>query len=394
MTVPSSEAIGAVSELLSTRLSAALNNLPVAIGRPEAAATSGQGRTLNLFLYRVAFDPHLRNDPVDDGQPPPLWLTLHYLLTAFDSARDSDSAAAHRLLGQGLAALQELNYLRPPALNLPLARNPEPLKLTFDDADVELLSKLMQGSDEPYRLSAAVQVRPVMVKLETPSQQAPLVRTIGPVVPQPDGPPAPAGVTVLPSLGAVLDDLEPRRFTAGLPVVLRGTGMQGYGQVFLGTRAFPLSAGPQEGTATFTVPVAEAIAANGYPLFISRTLPGGRRITSTALLAQLLPVVTGAALDGALTVLPPGGPAAPRHGRFVVDGRQLGGGGAGSAESVFASLYRDGRTHGLFEPDAGSTMTQLRFTVPAAKALPPGDYLVVLRVNGQQAVDAPTLSWA
>jgi len=38
-------------------------------------------------------------------------------------------------------------------------------------------------------------------------------------------------------------------------------------------------------------------------------------------------------------------------------------------------------------------MTQLRFTVPAAKALPPGDYLVVLRVNGQQAVDAPTLTW-
>ncbi len=389
MSGPSGEAIGAVSELLSTRVSAALNNLPVAIGRPDTAAGSGQGRTLNLFLYRIGIDPHLRNEPVDAGQAAPLWVTLHYLLTAFDSARESDSAGAHRLLGQGMAALQELNYLRPPAPNLPLARNPEPLKITFEEADVELLSKLMQGTDERYRVSAALQVRPVMIRLDQPSAQAPLVRSIGPVVPQPDGPPAPTGVLVMPSLGAVLDEVEPARFSAGTPVLLRGTDMQAYDRVFLGTTAFPLAPGPEEGTATFTVPVAQAIAANAHPLYIARTLPSGRQITSNALLAQLQPVVTGAALDGALTVLPPGGPAAPRHGRFVVDGRQLG----GSAESVFASLYREGRTHGLFEPEAGGSMTQLRFTVPAARALAPGDYRVVLRVNGQQAVDAPTLAW-
>ncbi len=389
MSGPSGEAIGAVSELLSTRVSAALGNLPVAIGRPDTAAGSGQGRTLNLFLYRVGIDPHLRNEPVDAGQPAPLWVTLHYLLTALDSARESDSAAAHRLLGQGMAALQELNYLRPPAPALALSRNPEPLKITFEEADVELLSKLMQGTDERYRISAALQVRPVMIRLDQPASQAPLVRSIGPVVPQPDGPPAPTGVLVTPSLGAVLDAVEPERFAAGMPVLLRGTGMQGHDRVFLGTTAFPLAPGSEEGTVTFTVPVAQAIAANAHPLYIARTLPSGRQITSNALLGQLQPVVTGAALDGALTVLPPGGPAAPRHGRFVVDGRQLG----GSGESVFASLYREGRTHGLLEPDAGGGMTQLHFTVPASRALPPGEYRVVLRVNGQQAVDAPALSW-
>lgn len=389
MATPSSEAIGAVTELLATRLSSALNNLPIAIGRPDAAANGQGGRTLNLFLYRVQIDPHLRNYPLDRGQPAPLWLTLHYLLTAFDSARDSDSAAAHRLLGQGMAVLMDQNYLHPPSVTLALARNPEPLKLTFDDADVELLSNLMQGTDERYRVSAALQVRPVMLQLESLSEQAPLVRTVGPVVPQPSGPPAPAGVTVLPSLGAVLDEIAPRRFSAGTPVTIRGSGMQAYTQVFLGTTAFPLTTGPEDGTATFTVPAAQAIAANGYPLFIARTLPTGRVITSNALLAELMPAVAGAALDGALTLLPPGGPAAPRHGRFVVNGTQLG----GSDESVFASLFRDGRTHGLFEPDAGGTMTQLHFTVPAAKALPPGDYRVVLRVNGQQALDSPSLNW-
>lgn len=387
MTLPSSEAVGAVSELLSTRLSAALNNLPISIGRPDVAA-SGQGRTLNLFLYRVAIDPHLRNEPLDRGQPPPLWLSLHYLLTAFDSARESDSAAAHRLLGQGMAALQDLNYLRAPNTALALAKNPEPLKLTWEDADVELLSKLMQGTDEPYRLSAALQVRPVMVQLEAPSAQSPLVQTIGPVVPQPSGPPAPAGISVLPSLGPVLTRLAPARFAAGTPVTVHGADMAGYDQAFLGTTAFPLTVAG-DGSASFTVPVGSAVAANGHPFFIARTLASGRRLTSNALLAELLPRVTAVSLDGALTVLPPGGPTAPRHGRFVVDGTQLG----GSGESVFASLFAGGRTQGLFEPDAGGTGTQLRFTVPAARALPPDTYRVVLRVNGQQAIDSLALVW-
>ncbi len=390
MPSPSSEAIGAVSELLSTRLSAALNNLPISIGRPDVAAGGQGGRTLNLFLYRVAFDPHLRNEPLDRGQPAPLWLTLHYLLTAFDSARESDSAAAHRLLGQGMAALQELNYVRAPALSLALAKNPEPLKLTFDDADVELLSKLMQGTDERYRISAALQVRPIMLRLETPPEHAPLVQTIGPIVPQPDGPPAPTGVIVTPSLGAVLDEVDPLRFTAGTAVTLRGADMQAYTEAFLGTTPFPLTAGPEEGTAAFTVPAASPLAANSYPLYIARTLPSGRKVTSNALLAQLQPVLANATLAGPLTVLPPGGPTAPRHGSFTLTGAQFG----GSNESAFASLYLDGRTFGLFEPDAGGTSTQLTFTVPASKALPPAAYRVVLRVNGQQAVQSPVLNWA
>ena len=387
MAAPSSEAVGAVSDLLSTRLSAALNNLPISIGRPEAAA-SGQGRTLNLFLYRVVVDPHLRNEPLDRGQVPPLWLSLHYLLTAFDSARESDSAAAHRLLGQGMAALQELNFMRPPNTNLALVKNPEPLKLTFEDADVELLSKLMQGSEEKFRLSAALQVRPVMVMLETAPEQAPLVKTIGPIVAQPSGPPAPAGISVLPSLGAVLSALEPARFAAGTTVTIRGVDMAAYGEVFLGTTALALTA-TGEGSASFTLPAAAALAANSYPLYIARTLASGRKITSNALLAELLPQAATVALDGALTVLPPGGPTALRHGRFVVTGSQLG----GSSGSVFASLFLDGRSHALFEPDAGGTQTQLHFTVPAAKALPPGTYQLILRVNGQQAVDSPALNW-
>jgi hypothetical protein len=381
MVTSSSEAIGATSELLRSRLSTALNNLPVSIARPEASA--GGSRSLNLFLYSVTLDPHLRNEPIDRGQVPPLWLTLHYLLTAYDEFGDSDSEAAHRLLGQGMAMLQGLNYLRPPSGNLALAKNPEPLKLSFDDAGVDLLSKLMQGSDEKYRVSAAVQVRPVMVALDASPAQAPLVKTIGP--------PASPGIVVLPSLGARLFEIEPRRFAAGANVTVRGTGLVDYNEVQLGAHVLPFTAGT-EGEGTFTVPAAAVITADGYGLCLARTLPSGRKITSDALLAELMPTVVAVALNGALTQTPAPVPTDPplRHGRFRVTGTQLG----GEAESVFASLFRNGTAHGLFEADTGSTMTQLDFTVSPDAPLPPGDYAVVVRVNGQQAMQSPLLTWA
>ena len=378
MATPSSEAIGATSELLRTRLSSALNNVPVSVSRPEAA--SGGQRSLNLFLYGVAIDPHLRNEPLDRGQVPPLWLSLHYLMTAFDDGGDSDSSGAHRLLGQGMTALQGLNYMRAPQANLALSKNPEPLKLSFDDANVDLLSKLMQGSDEKYRVSIALQVRPVMLELDSTPSYAPLVKTIGP--------PASPGIVVLPSLGAQLDSIDPERFVAGTTVSLHGTDFAGYDEAILGDTALPLVLGP-EGEASFVVPAAALIAANGYGLFISRTLPSGHKITSNALLAELMPVVGGVALNGVLTVLPPPGPNALRHGSFSVTGTQLGGGGA----SVFATLFGNGVANGLFSAEPTSTMTQLDFIVPPAAALPPGSYAVVVRVNGQQAIDSPMLAW-
>ena len=131
---------------------------------------------LNLFLYETAFDPQLRNLALRDGEPPPLWLVLKFLLTAFDADESSDTAAAHELLGRGMSALHELNFLRLDPLvaldvRLALENNPEPLKLTFDESSVDLLSKIMQGTDERYRLSVAFQMRPVMIVPAQPAAQ-------------------------------------------------------------------------------------------------------------------------------------------------------------------------------------------------------------------------------
>ena len=162
----SGRAIGAVTRLLRDHLLRL--GFEVSVGKPEAAADTNTAAKLNLFLYTVGFDAALRNHTLRDGEVPPLWLVLKYLVTAFDDREESDSAAAHELLGRGLAALHGLGYLRLHPLveldvRLALENNPEPLKLSFDDAGVELVSSLMQGAEERVRLSAAFQVRPVMI---------------------------------------------------------------------------------------------------------------------------------------------------------------------------------------------------------------------------------------
>src|SRR5262249_22080429 len=147
------QAIGAVSRLLVSRLVATGIVPNVTVGRTEPSGTISNPR-LNVFLYELTLDGSLRNTPLDEGQATPLWLVLRYLLTAFDKDGISDSTEAHGLLGAGMQALQDLNFF---ALNgLPaevvkaLNEGPELLKLTFDDASHELISKIMQGADEKY----------------------------------------------------------------------------------------------------------------------------------------------------------------------------------------------------------------------------------------------------
>ena len=369
----SQEAIGAVSEVLRTRMSAQLNSMNVLVGRPEAAANGAAGRKINLFLYRVGFDGHLRNEPFAPGQQPPLWLVLHYLITAFDDGKESNSTDAHRLLGRGLAALQEMNFLRPSVAEL--AQNAEPLKITFDEADVELLSKLMQGSEETYRVSAAFQVRPVMIMPEAPASYAPLVRTVGPPI-------APE-VEVMPTLGPRLTSLSPERFTAPADLTLRGFDLAGVDQVLFGPLRLPAtvtSAGEVKATTPATA------APGSYQVAVSRPRASGHAMTSNALLGHLLPKLTGAT-PGGLT--PVSATDLRLYGPLSLTGQRLG----GPSNSIFVAFYRDGASRLTVEAVGTTAQTSLSVTVTAAKALPAGTYLILLSVNGEQADDALTVSW-
>lgn len=374
----SKEAIGAVTELMQTRL-ASLTKANVVVGRPEAAATANTtGKKLNLFLYRVSFDPQLKNHPLDHGQPAPLWLVLHYLITAFDDGKESDSAAAHRLLGKGLAALQELNFVRPAATDTTLAKNPEPLKITFDDAEPELVSKLMSGSTDHFRVSAAFQVRPVMLAPAAEPAYAPAVKTVGP--------PGSEGVQVVPSMGTLLESLAPEAFEAGMELLLRGTDLPGNTEVWIGPASFVPAFTPDD-SIKVTVPLATTLSAGAYPVTVARVLASGHRMSSNAVLGRLLPTVGGVAVAKPLSSTP--GPDRKLFGNFSVSGQRLG----GPKDEIYVALYRDGAVRLMLEATGSAAQTSLALTVAEANALTPGAYRLIVRVNGEQAINSPEVDW-
>ena len=372
----SKQAIGAVSNLLKTQLTNNTTAGTVDIGRPETAAAT-DGNKYNLFLYQIDIDGHLRSFALDSGQASPLWLVLHYLLTAFDSHKESDSSDAHTLLGEGMLALQELNFLRPSSVSL--ASNPEPLKITFDSADSELLSKIMQGTDEKYRVSVAFQVRPIMIAPTVPPLYSLPVKTVGP--------PGAEGVVVIPSLGPRLESVDPEKFIAGTELTITGQDVNAsVTEVIVGGESYPVS-DAAEGQIKMTVPAATTLSAGSHELYLVRELAGGRKLKSDSLAVQLLPEVTGA-LPGTPTALTTS--SAGVYGDLTINGRLLG----GTDDSIFVAFYQDGAVALLLEATGTAAQTSLVVTVIEDQALDAGNYYIIVRVNGAQATDAPEVTWS
>lgn len=389
------KAIGAASQLLQahlqTRLAGAVAN--VRVGKPE---TSGNGAnpSLNLFLYEVLFDPDLRNHELDEGQPPPLWLVLKYLLTAFDVGGDSDSIEAHGLLGEGMRALQELAFL--PLSSLPaqvigaLKDNPEVLKITFDQTSSDLLSKLMQGTDEKYRCSVSFEVRPVMISTGEPSSYSLLVGidyTTNTAIGE-----AGIQIPIIPSMGPAIAAISPTKFELGATVAIQGNDLNLSGlAIQLGGVTLPVVA---QSPTTLTFAIANSIvsqlSAGSYPVAVTQTLPTGRQRASNLLIANLLPTLTTVAtvaptpaeqLDGVLLNLDLGGELLGR-----------------SQDDVFVALYQNGQTVRVFDefvaiaPPPPGIQTSQRIPIKAANTVPSGNYRVIVRVNGQQAKSSPIVN--
>jgi hypothetical protein len=384
----SGRAIGAVTRLLQDHL--IRRGFDVSIGKPEDAARNDSNAKLNLFLYETILDPQLRNQSLRDGAAPPLWLVLKYLLTAFDADESSDTALAHDLLGRGMSALQELSLLRLDPLvalgvRLALENNPEPLKLSFDEASVDLLSKIMQGTDERYRLSVAFQMRPVMIVPASLPRGALLVGVDYQTTPETIIGPEGVQLNVIPTLGAVLERIEPERFEAGATFSLYGSDLGADSmEVTLGDVMLTilerhldhlvLSAEGSPGT-----PIADGgtLSAGEMPLVARRRLSPSHTRSSNLLAARLLPTLTGAALVG---------------GNLRLDGLLLG--TAGDDIMVLFVRADDGTTTHLFDTVATAADQKTLTVAGAAAAVPAGTYRVILRVNNQQAKASPGLTVA
>ncbi len=404
----SGKAIGAVTEAIRQRLETK-TGITVTAGRPEPPDNMGAGNRLNIFLYEAQFDASFKNIALEDGQPPPLWLSLKYLLTAFENdGITSDSIEAHENLGLGIRALQELSLL-PLVSGLPtsvlkaLSDNPENLHITFDEAPSELLSKVMMQGDEKYRLSIAFQVRPVMIASAEPPSYSLLVGV--------DYTTSPAtkigeqGVHnfVLPSMGPTITEIDPPGFEVGDTVTVYGTDLHLSNlSVSLGPVILPVTMQQpdqlqfvvSDGVATGSV-----ISAGSHPVSVGQLLPSGRRRASNLLVGNLLPTLTNVSiLAGSLQPVtpPPPPPAGWKFATINLTGKLL---GKDDADDFYFALYRNGVTVKLFENDppsehlkdtspAGAPQTARQCVMVKADGVPPEKYLALYRVNGQQAVQS------
>jgi hypothetical protein len=153
---------------------------------PHEVQTDVDQLQFNLFLYRTEVAAGLRNeDPLDltpgESANPPLPLVLHYLMTPYvQSGKDLD---AHRLLGLAARAFNEHAVLGRTELTdssgafSDVATQLDRIRITWVALAESDIYSLWSAFQTPYRLSAALEVRPVLIDgTQPPNAPLPVIR--------------------------------------------------------------------------------------------------------------------------------------------------------------------------------------------------------------------------
>ena len=400
--IDTGKAIRKVTELVCFNLKELLKTgygleLTVEPGRPEPPGQNGYKKRLNVFLYEASFDASLKNVPLQEGFPEPLWLVLHYLLTAYDDGGESDTPQAYEYLGEGIRALQQLNYLELTVSTMnALKDNPEPLKITFNYASAELLSKLMQGGDEKYRFSMAFEVRPVLLAFPEPPASSLLVGIDYTKTPPQLIETRERGVDiqVIPGLGPQITAVTPVKFEVQETLGIKGNNFDLAGlSVWLGSVELPitdLKRGQLAVDVNGTVAGGSVISAGSHPLKITKTIPGGRIRSSNIWPVNLLPTLNTVQKNSLAPAVHPDEPATQVvKGDFTLKGILLG----GEKDDIILSFYQEGKVVNFMELKGGTLpgtpQEQLQVTIEPKHKVLPGNYRFILLVNGQQARKSP-----
>ncbi len=186
-------AIEGVTQTLLQVLDDAVNTGPQSYGGgvkviaqpPHEVQTDIEPLQVNLFLYRTEIAAGLRNeDPLDltpgeTGQPA-LPLALHYLITPYvQGGKDLD---AHRLLGLASRAVQEQSQLSPTQLRdsapfTNVATQLDRIRISWETLAENDIYSLWSAFQIPYRLSAAFEVRVVLIdNRQPPRTPVPVIR--------------------------------------------------------------------------------------------------------------------------------------------------------------------------------------------------------------------------
>jgi hypothetical protein len=217
-------AIGMVSRSLRNLLLGEMDlvpAVPVTILTPSETAGN---RRVNLYLYKVVEHAPLRNGewqikPGDPTRivPPPLSLTLYYMLTAFAPADlQAGDATVHEILGDAMRVFQQFPVI--PALHLEpgLQGAREEFRILLEPPNLEELGNVWSTLSRPYQLSVVYRVSVVQLDLKAAAEKtlARRVSQVGvpdvraPFVPPEVAAPTPASGppgTVLTFSGSALD---------------------------------------------------------------------------------------------------------------------------------------------------------------------------------------------
>jgi hypothetical protein len=139
-------------------------------------------RILNVFLYRVGVDAAHRNEdrfglrPGEQAQPS-LPLVLNYLLTPYVADDAENEVVGHQMLGAAMSRLHDQPLLRPSDIESAapysdLHEQVERVRITPISMSVDEISKLWTAFQTKYRISAAYEVRVVLIDSTNPAKGA------------------------------------------------------------------------------------------------------------------------------------------------------------------------------------------------------------------------------
>jgi hypothetical protein len=211
-------AIGMVSESLRNLLVGEMTLTPPVDVTILAPDESSVARRINLFLYKIQESAVLKNLDwqVKRGEPtqllpPPLSLTLFYLMTPYaPNLEPTGNAAAHEILGEAMRIFYEHPIVPEGYLVPGLQDATEHIKIMLNILDMEELSRVWGTFSQPFRLSVLYEVSVVQLDMLGERPMAKRVQRVGvPDIRAPFRPP-------------VVEHIEPVSGPAGSVINLHG----------------------------------------------------------------------------------------------------------------------------------------------------------------------------
>lgn len=438
--------IAAVTSWVTKRLSST-TNLSVYANHPKvvletlknADGTVKEG--IGIFLYEASFDGSMKNISLHDDHPAPLWLVLKYLITAFDihsfaqngtnehesfisddmewADEGPNTVRAHNYLGIAAAALQSMNFLEIPPegsmeenIRASLLANPEELKITFDEVNADLISKIIQSSNMDYCFSLGFQVRPVLIAPQEPPSPQFLVgidytndlKEIGDAGIQIDLETLPVAYPEITSVEPPLlpppaPDPPPGPSEPQLPFVVHGKNLNAPGLgLFLDDKTISIvEQSFDQITADFSGIEGYPISAGSYSLKAIQEISENKKRSSAPYTVHVLPVIIGYAK----TTMPnPDSDEPPEVPALSINGVHLGDEGDDIVVVVYEVTLNENLEIISIENDSPVTWekptidtAQEQISVQASVLDDAKSYLIVVQVNGESSLQKPVFMW-